>query len=51
MDLVREGFDIGFRIGKPKESNLISRQIARNRLLIVAVPSFIKKIWSTDDSA
>ena len=43
VDLVAEGFDIGFRIGKPKESNLISRQIARNRLLIVAAPSFIEK--------
>ena len=43
VDIVGEGFDIGFRIGKPKESNLISKQIARNRLLIVAAPEFIKK--------
>ncbi|TPH16204.1 LysR family transcriptional regulator [Litorilituus lipolyticus] len=43
VDLIGEGFDIGFRIGKPKESNLISRQIARNRLLIVAAPEFISK--------
>jgi DNA-binding transcriptional LysR family regulator len=43
VDLVGEGFDIGFRIGEPKESNLISRRIARNRLLIVAAPSFIEK--------
>lgn len=43
VDIVGEGFDIGFRIGKPKESNLIAKQIARNRLLIVAAPSFIKK--------
>lgn len=43
VDIVGEGFDIGFRIGEPKESNLISKQIARNRLLIVAAPEFIKK--------
>ncbi|MCG7587230.1 LysR substrate-binding domain-containing protein, partial [Photobacterium sp. OFAV2-7] len=36
-------FDIGFRIGKPKNSSLIIRKIARNRLLIVASPAFIKK--------
>lgn len=41
VDIVGEGFDIGFRIGEPKESNLISKQIARNRLLIVAAPEFI----------
>ncbi|AAZ28172.1 MULTISPECIES: LysR family transcriptional regulator [Colwellia] len=43
VDLVGEGFDIGFRIGEPKESNLIAKQIAQNRLLIVAAPSFIEK--------
>lgn len=43
VDLIGEGFDIGFRIGEPKESNLISKVIARNRLLIVAAPAFIKK--------
>ena len=43
VDIVGEGFDLGFRIGKPKESNLMSKQIARNRLLIVAAPEFIEK--------
>lgn len=43
VDIVGEGFDVGFRIGEPKASNLISKQIARNRLLIVAAPSFIEK--------
>lgn len=43
MDMISEGFDIGFRIGKPKNSSLITRKIARNRLLIVASPEFIKK--------
>lgn len=43
VDIVGEGFDIGFRIGEPKASNLIAKQIARNRLLIVASPDFIQK--------
>ncbi|MGF1697885.1 LysR family transcriptional regulator [Vibrio lamellibrachiae] len=43
VDIVQEGFDIGFRIGKPKNSSLISRKIARSRLLIVAAPDFIEK--------
>lgn len=43
MDMVKEGFDIGFRIGKPRNSSLITRKIARNRLLIVASPAFIAK--------
>lgn len=43
VDVIAEGFDIGFRIGEPKESNLISKIIARNRLLIVASPRFIEK--------
>ncbi|MGF1688200.1 LysR family transcriptional regulator [Photobacterium japonica] len=43
VDIVQEGFDIGFRIGKPKNSSLISRRIARSRLLIVASPDFIQQ--------
>ncbi|GEK14231.1 LysR family transcriptional regulator [Aliivibrio fischeri] len=43
VDIVQEGFDIGFRIGKPKNSSLISRKIARSRLLIVASPDFIQQ--------
>lgn len=43
VDIVQEGFDIGFRIGKAKNSSLISRNIARSRLLIVASADFIKQ--------
>jgi DNA-binding transcriptional LysR family regulator len=42
VDIVSEGFDLAFRIGEPKDSSLIARKIARNRLLIVAAPEFIK---------
>jgi DNA-binding transcriptional LysR family regulator len=42
VDIVSEGFDLAFRVGKPKDSTLIARTIARNRSLIVASPEFIK---------
>lgn len=41
VDIVSEGFDLAFRVGEPKDSSLIARKIARNRLLIVASPDFI----------
>ncbi|MCG9731036.1 LysR family transcriptional regulator [Shewanella sp. Isolate13] len=48
VDIVQEGFDIGFRIGKPKSSSLICRKIARSRLLIVASPEFIERHGGID---
>lgn len=42
VDLVSEGFDLAFRVGEPKDSSLIARKIARNRLLILAAPEFIQ---------
>ncbi|MDO6514311.1 LysR family transcriptional regulator [Neptuniibacter sp. 2_MG-2023] len=42
VDIVGEGYDLAFRIGQPKVSNLISRQLARNRLVILATPEFLQ---------
>lgn len=42
VDIVSEGFDLAFRIGEPKDSSLIARKIARNRLLILATPEFVE---------
>ncbi|TMP39169.1 LysR family transcriptional regulator [Pseudoalteromonas citrea] len=42
VDMIGEGFDLGFRVGEPKDSSLIARMIARNRMLIVASPQFLK---------
>lgn len=42
IDIISEGFDLAFRIGKPKDSSLIARPIARNRWLILATPEFIE---------
>ena len=41
IDIVSEGFDLAFRIGEPKDSSLIARKIARNRLVVLATPEFI----------
>jgi len=43
VDIVSEGFDLAFRVGKPKDSSLIARPIARNRGLILATPAFIQQ--------
>lgn len=43
VDLISEGYDLGFRVGAPQISNLVAQNIARNRLLIVAAPSFLEK--------
>ena len=42
VDIVSEGFDLAFRVGEPKDSSLIARKIARNRLLLLASPAFIE---------
>ncbi len=43
VDLVGDGFDLAFRVGDPKDSTLIARYLARNRLLLLATPSFIER--------
>lgn len=48
VDIVSEGFDLAFRVGKPKDSSLIARTIARNRLLILATPEFVKSYGSPE---
>lgn len=41
VDIVGEGIDLAFRVGEPKDSTLIARKIARNRMAILAAPEFI----------
>jgi DNA-binding transcriptional LysR family regulator len=41
VDIVGEGFDLAFRVGEPKDSSLIARKIARNRLIMLATPHFL----------
>ena len=42
VDIVAEGIDLAFRVGEPKDSSLIARKLARNRLVILASPEFIE---------
>lgn len=42
VDMVSEGFDLAFRIGEPRDSSLIARKIARNRMLILATKQFLE---------
>ncbi|MCI2285822.1 LysR family transcriptional regulator [Colwellia sp. MSW7] len=41
VDIVADGYDLAFRVGDPKDSTLIARKLARNRLCILASPDFI----------
>lgn len=43
MNLYRDPIDIAFRYGKLDDSNLISQQLADNRRVVVASPSYLKK--------
>lgn len=43
VDIIGEGFDLALRIGEPKDSSLIARHIARNRMVVVASPDFIQR--------
>lgn len=42
VDIVSEGYDLAFRVGEPRDSSLIARKIARNRMLLLASPEFIQ---------
>lgn len=42
-DLIGEGFDVGFRIGRPQDSTLVQRRLARNRMLVVAAPALLER--------
>jgi DNA-binding transcriptional LysR family regulator len=43
VDIVGEAYDLAFRIGEPRDSSLIARRLARNRLAILASPEYIHK--------
>ena len=43
VDIVAEGFDLAIRIGELKDSSLVARRIAPNRLVICAAPGYLDK--------
>jgi DNA-binding transcriptional LysR family regulator len=49
VDIVGEGYDLAFRVGEPKDSSLIARKIARNRLIMLATPTFLEAYGTPTD--
>jgi DNA-binding transcriptional LysR family regulator len=43
VDLVAEGFDIGIRGGRIRDSSLIARRVARLPLVLLAAPSYLAR--------
>lgn len=43
VDLVEEGFDLAVRIARLPDSSLVSRQIARTRLVLCASPEYLRR--------
>lgn len=50
VDLVREGYDVVFRVGQVGESQLRVRALARLDMALVASPAFLRT-WGVPDSA
>jgi LysR family transcriptional activator of dmlA len=43
VDLVEGGFDCAVRIGGPDDSRLVARQLAENRRVVCAAPTYLKR--------
>lgn len=43
INIVGDGVDLAFRVGELKDSTLVARHLARNRLLLLATPDFITR--------
>ncbi len=51
VDLVDEGFDVALRIGDLPDSSLISRQLAENKMFLVAAPAYLDRHGTPDNPA
>jgi len=43
LPLLKDGYDVGIRVGSCQESNLIQRKLASNQRVLVASPSYFKR--------
>ncbi|MBK3659827.1 LysR family transcriptional regulator [Bradyrhizobium diazoefficiens] len=43
VDLAEEGWDLAIRIGKLRDSSMVARKLAPNRLVVCASPSYLAK--------
>ncbi|GLX85485.1 LysR family transcriptional regulator [Thalassotalea loyana] len=44
VDIVGDSFDLAFRVGDLKDSTLVARYLARNRLALLATPEFLARM-------
>lgn len=42
VDMVADGFDLAFRVGELKDSSLVARKLADNKMIIIATPKFVE---------
>lgn len=42
VNLVEEGFDLGFRVGRLEDSSLMSKKLAQGRLCVCASPGYLR---------
>ncbi|MBB2159894.1 LysR family transcriptional regulator [Gluconacetobacter sacchari] len=43
VDLVEEKFDLAIRLGEPEPSNLVSRRLTDNRMVLCAAPAYLAR--------
>lgn len=43
VDIIRDQFDVAFRIGQPTDSNLIARRLADHNMVVLASQEFVDK--------
>ncbi len=43
VDLIDEGYDVAVRIGRLRDSSLVARRLAPNRLVLCASPAYLEK--------
>lgn len=41
VDMVADGYDLAFRVGELKDSSLVARKLAVNKMIIIATPKFV----------
>ncbi|WP_118134151.1 LysR family transcriptional regulator [Oceanicella sp. SM1341] len=51
VDVVREGFDLAVRVGRPEDSELTARPLGRLRMVLVAAPALLARHGRPADRA
>src|SRR5690625_3950154 len=43
VDLIGEGYDVAIRVGRLRDSSLVSRRLGADRMLLCASPEYVKR--------